>query len=57
MSQKLIKSFSYQANTSRPGIVTETSKLIELIDKIESKFDISVLSHSLELLGLCNKCK
>jgi len=27
------------------------------IKKIESKFDISVLSHSLELLGLCNKCK
>ena len=27
------------------------------IRKIESKYEISVLSHSLELLGICNKCK
>jgi Fur family ferric uptake transcriptional regulator len=27
------------------------------IRKIESEYEISVLSHSLELLGICNKCK
>ena len=27
------------------------------IKKIESSHDISVLSHSLELLSICNKCK
>ena len=26
------------------------------IRKIESKYEVSVLSHSLELLGICNKC-
>ena len=32
-------------------------KLEKEIKKIESSLDISVLSHSLELLSICNKCK
>ncbi len=48
MSQKLIKSFSYQANTSRPGIVTETSKLIELIS-YNTDININDLKKKLKL--------
>ena len=32
-------------------------KLEKEIKKIESSHDVSVLSHSLELLSICNKCK